>query len=113
MSQLSRRIQINKSTGKILIEACLDLNPSQLEHIDDSMLMKMSKSHKLDMLAILLLDKKPRRAPKSAPKRRKTGGKGNDGRDAFLVMSSAYYYRTSLKSADIFTSVWKVFEGTF
>ena len=29
----------------------------------------------------------------------------NDGRDAFLVMSSAYYDRTCLWSADIFTSV--------
>ena len=29
----------------------------------------------------------------------------NDGRDAFLVMSSAYYDRTFLWSADIFTSV--------
>ena len=29
----------------------------------------------------------------------------NDGRDAFLVMSSAYYYRTCLWSADISTSV--------
>ena len=31
----------------------------------------------------------------------------NDGRDAFLVMSSAYYDRTCLWSADIFTSVWQ------
>jgi len=31
----------------------------------------------------------------------------NDGRDAFLVMSSAYYKRTCLWSADIFTSVWQ------
>ena len=31
----------------------------------------------------------------------------NDGRDAFLVMSSAYYERTCLWSADIFTSVWQ------
>ena len=46
----------------------------------------------------------------------------NDGRDALLVMSSAYYYRTYLWSADIFTSVWqenlylfnfKVLERTF
>ena len=31
----------------------------------------------------------------------------NDGRDAFLVMSSAYYDRTCLGSADIFTSIWQ------
>ena len=31
----------------------------------------------------------------------------NDGRDAFLVISSAYYYRTCLWSADIFTSFWQ------
>ena len=37
------------------------------------------------------------------------GGKFNDGRDAFLVMSSAYYDRSCLKSADIFTSVWVEF----
>ena len=30
----------------------------------------------------------------------------NDGRDAFLVMSSAYYDRTCLWSADTFTSVF-------
>ena len=32
---------------------------------------------------------------------------GNDGRDAFLVMSSAYYDRTCLWSAEISTSVWQ------
>ena len=32
---------------------------------------------------------------------------GNDGLDAFLVMSSAYYDRTCLWSVDIFTSVWQ------
>ena len=32
---------------------------------------------------------------------------GNDGRDTFLVMSSVYYDRTCLWSADIFTSVWQ------
>ena len=32
---------------------------------------------------------------------------GNYGRDAFLVMSFAYYDRTCLWSADIFTSVWQ------
>ena len=46
----------------------------------------------------------------------------NDGRDGFLVMSSAYYDRTCLWSGDIFTSIWqekfyffnfKVFERTF
>ena len=31
----------------------------------------------------------------------------NDGRDAFLVMSSAYYDRTCLWSADIFTLLWQ------
>ena len=31
----------------------------------------------------------------------------NDVRDTFLVMSSAYYDRTCLWSADIFTSVWQ------
>ena len=31
----------------------------------------------------------------------------NDGRDTFLVISSAYYDRTFLWSADIFTSVWQ------
>ena len=31
----------------------------------------------------------------------------NDGRDAFLVMSSAYYDRTCLWSADILNSVWQ------
>ena len=33
----------------------------------------------------------------------------NDGRDALLVMSSAYYDRTCLWSADIFTLVWQEF----
>ena len=32
---------------------------------------------------------------------------GNDGRDAFFVMRSAYYDRTCLWSADIFTSIWQ------
>ena len=31
----------------------------------------------------------------------------NDGRDAILVMSSAYYDRTCLWSADISTLVWQ------
>ena len=31
----------------------------------------------------------------------------NDGRDAFLVMSSEYYDRTCLWSADSFTLVWQ------
>ena len=33
----------------------------------------------------------------------------NDGHDAFSVMSSAYYDRTCLWSADIFTSVCQEF----
>ena len=33
--------------------------------------------------------------------------KFNNGCDAFLVMSYAYYDRTCLWSADIFTSVWQ------
>ena len=36
-------------------------------------------------------------------------GINNDGRDAFLVMSSACYDRTCLWSADIFISVWQEF----
>ena len=36
-----------------------------------------------------------------------TASKHNDGRDAFLVMSSTYYDRTCLWSANIFTSVWQ------